>query len=251
MDYQIIEKKAPKVAIVGFAGTKHMAPYDNPDEFEIWGMNDLFEHIPRYTRWFDIHDRYLHNMDNYNTREGQKPYIDRLATLGVPIYMKEDYDIVPTAIRYPYELMVDEFGIPRLGQPHIKDPYFTNSVSFMIALAIYEQFEEIHIYGVDMAALQGGEYQLQRPSCEYYIGIARGRGIPVYLPIESDLLRTRFVYGYEDEKNDAFEAKLRNSIDGMRGRQAEIRRRREADRDVDNQYIGAIQAMEDMFRVWA
>ena len=248
MDYKVLEKKAPKVAIVGFAGTKHLAPYDKPEEFEIWGMNDLFEHIPRWTRWFDIHDRELHKMDNYNTREGQKPYIERLAALNCPVYMKEDYDIIPTSIKYPLELITEEYGLPRIENPAEKSAYFTNSVSFMIALAVYEQFEEIWVYGVDMAV--GSEYLEQRPSCEYYLGIAKGKGIPIYLPLESDLLKTRFIYGYEDEKKDAFDKKMEASISGMQERQAEIRRQREHFRDLDNQYIGAIQSVVDMRKVW-
>ena len=45
-----------KVAIVGFADTRNQAPYNDPT-FEIWGLNDLHSHIPRYDRWFDIHTR--------------------------------------------------------------------------------------------------------------------------------------------------------------------------------------------------
>ena len=50
----------------------------------------------------------------------------------------------------------------------------------MIALAIYEDFDIIHVYGVDMAVC--GEYEQQRPSCEFFCGIAKGKGIELYIP---------------------------------------------------------------------
>lgn len=73
-------------------------------------------------------------------------------------------------------------------------------------------YGEIHVYGVDMAqedkTLGGGEYSWQRPSCEYMIGFLRGMGIKVYVPRESDLLLTPFLYGYEGD-GQAIRAKLR------------------------------------------
>lgn len=61
----------------------------------------------------------------------------------------------------------------------------------------YEAQCAIHVYGVDMAT--SGEYGGQRPSCEYLLGIARGRGIETYVPISSDLLKTTAMYGAEND----------------------------------------------------
>ena len=46
------------------------------------------------------------------------------------------------------------------------------------------------MYGVDMAqdTLLAAEYSEQRPSCEYFIGLAEGAGIRVDIPGGSDLL---------------------------------------------------------------
>jgi hypothetical protein len=75
----------------------------------------------------------------------------------------------------------------------------------MIAMAIYEGFDVIGIWGVDMAVQ--GEYEAQKPSCEYFIGWALGKGIEVILPPESDLLFSPFLYGFEDESRDRLYAK--------------------------------------------
>jgi len=85
----------------------------------------------------------------------------------------------------------------------------------MIALAVLLKYEEIHIYGVNMA--QDQEYQHQRPSCEFFIGWARGAGIKIHLPHEADLCRSWMLYGYDDDsaymkKMYAREAELQGRI---------------------------------------
>jgi hypothetical protein len=104
-----VQKKKNKVAIVGFADSRDEAPYKDP-EWEIWGLNSLFENIPvidgkgRFDRWFEIHDRRMYNMDTNKeiglglTRDG-KPYMEALANLPVPVYMVADYPDMPNCVR--------------------------------------------------------------------------------------------------------------------------------------------------------
>jgi hypothetical protein len=65
----------------------------------------------------------------------------------------------------------------------------------MLACAILATPEEIAVYGVNMA--QDGEYAHQRPSCEYFAGIALGGGIRLSIPQASDLLKCGSLYGVE------------------------------------------------------
>jgi len=103
--------------------------------------------------------------------------VQGLNQLPCPIYMQRHHEDIPNSVAFPIELFREVFG-----------DYFTCTASYMIAMAIYEGYEEIHIYGVDMAA--DTEYASQRPSCEYFIGIAEGKGIKVVIPLDSDLLKT-------------------------------------------------------------
>ena len=66
----------------------------------------------------------------------------------------------------------------------------------MVALAILENASHIGVWGVDMAT--SGEYASQRPSCEHILGIAQGLGISVFVPPESDLLKSAYQYGADD-----------------------------------------------------
>ncbi len=231
--------KEKKVAIVGFAPHKDLAPFDKcPEEFEIWGLNDLHKSIPKWTRWFDIHDRELYKIDSlYANRQDNTDYIEGLRKLECPVYMVKHYEDIPNSVPFPIEEAIKVFDTR----------YFTNTISMMIALAVMEGFQEIHVYGVDMSV--GTEYQSQRSSCEYFIGYARGKGIKVYLPPESDLLQTTFVYGFDDEKRTAYEAKLDSIIQGMEQRKAGADSTIANQQAVSNQYLGAIQAIKDIKRI--
>lgn len=176
------ETKPPrKVAIVGSSNTsRHLAPYDD-FSWDIWTLNDMHTIAKRFDRHFELHSQRIIEKDK-DDLAGEIEWLK--SNITVPVYMAEPADWVPMAVQYPTETIVKEFG-----------SYFTNSISWMIALAIYEGVDELGIWGVDMA--HGTEYAAQRPSCEYMIGIARGRGIPVFIPEQSDLLKCAELYGLE------------------------------------------------------
>jgi hypothetical protein len=176
-----------KVAIVGFTDSRKQAPWDDTD-FEIWCLNALFKYkdVRRVTRWFDLHPR--ERIDQIRIAQ-YRAFADK----GVPVYMREAHDDLPSSEAFPFQSVTDEFG-----------EYFTNSISWQIGLAILMGFEEIHVYGVDMA--HDTEYRFQRSNTEYLIGLARGRGITVYIPSSSDLLKATHMYGLQDDQG--FRARL-------------------------------------------
>ncbi len=237
------EKK--KVAIVGFAGTRDMAPYKD-ESFEIWSVNNLYSFIPRTDRIFELHPKELLEHREHHGAPGGE-HLSALKQMGIPIYMQEKYEDIPSSVEYPLQAMIECFGIPRMDGKQ-KDAYFTNSISFMTALAITEGFKVIHLYGVDMAV--NTEYNEQRPSCEYYIGIAKGMGIDIRIPVASDLLKTRFIYGYEEAKVQAWELKCRKTIEEMAKRKLQSDQRVAEQSAVSQKYEGAIQAVKEMERTW-
>lgn len=170
-----------RVAIVGFAeSSRAFAPFDDPS-VEIWGQNALYRpgFLKRADRWFEIHNRALIE----TPLEGRRPagYMDWLRAFDGPVYMQQAWADIPNSARYPLERVADLVG-----------PYLTSSVAMMIGLAILEGFEEISLWGVDMAY---EEYAGQRAGCEYLLGFARGRGITILLPETSPLLVAP-IYGY-------------------------------------------------------
>jgi len=225
-------ERSGKVAILGFTESWRKAPFDDP-EWEIWGLNELYMFIPRWTRWFELHTREVFTADKKRT-DG---HLGKLAGMECPIYMQQQFEDIPHSVEYPLQRVLDTFG-----------GYLNNSVSYMIALAILEGFAEISLYGVDMA--HDTEYGSQRPSCEYYIGIARGLGISVYVPPESDLLKCAYLYGFEEAEAIAFDEKLKARKIDMQRKYDQIQGQRNQAQQAMDQFFGAIQDIEHIQKIW-
>lgn len=159
-----------------------MAPFDDPS-FEIWGLNDLYEVIPRWDRWFELHDRVW--LEKYHTRVKGLNHVSQLKTMTCPVYMQQVHADIPGSVEYPLDKMINKYG-----------GYFTNSVPYMLALAIEEGFEEIHIYGVDLSF--GTEYGYAQACMAYWIGLARGMGIKVILPDNNVIIGSSWLYAYDE-----------------------------------------------------
>lgn len=173
-------QRRKKIAIVGFAeSTRHLAPYDD-DEWEIHAMNQLYRHIPRATVWWEMHQR----ADFLADQVPGTDYLQWLKESPIPIYMIEKFSDIPKSVRYPIEDMVQHFG-----------DYFYSTISYMLAHAIVGGFETIGVWGIDLA--HDSEYEYQKPSAEYLLGIARGLGIKLVIPPQSALLRGQYRYGYQ------------------------------------------------------
>jgi hypothetical protein len=125
--------------------------------------------------------------------------------------------------------------------------YFTNSISYMLAMAIDEGYQVIHVYGVDMA--QDTEYGTQRPSCEFFLGVAVGRGIQIYVPKTSDLLKVRWMYGYEDEIQSSWDARVNEIYAGIQARRKSAEQQQAQAREACLQYLGAEDAIRTVLRI--
>lgn len=202
----------PKVCIVGFAdGHRGHAPFDDPD-MEFWGINRLHAVLPdkKWHRWFELHDL----QKFYSEDEEHKQF---LRDADFPVFVRpQDMHVaaewgITTAVAYPVDEMIATF-----------QPYFTNTISWLLAMAIVEGFQEIQLYGVDMAqdSLSHAEYREQRPSCEWLIGLAQVRGIEVVLPPGSDLMKASHLYGFD---SDVYRDKLTARLQELGQRKENIR----------------------------
>lgn len=249
--------KHRKIAVVGCSDTKVLAPYDDPT-WEIWAMNNAFVHIRNPSKWFEIHP-VKYEKGHFWRRDlirpgvfkwslefrGQKvdDYMKSLANLDVPVWMQQHWDIIPKSVPYPIDEIIKKFGT-----------YFTNSVSYMIVMAIKEISDsggkgEIGCWGVDMAT--GSEYGPQRPSCEFFLGIAAGLGIPITIPPEADLLKTRFLYGFQEKEQTVWDDKVNSVLTAMQKRKSDAMQKFEMSRKQIDQYLGAEQAVRELQRIWS
>ena len=142
-----------KVAILGKLPSKFQAPFNNP-EWEIWTMNFHTEHLPRVTKWFDIHSH------------GVNPRADI------------------TKDNFPFNEVIELVG----------GKYFNNSVSYMIAYAIINDYKEIALYG--MQFIDDTEIRTyQKQNVRELVFFARGKGIKVTAPADTSLLTGYPLYG--------------------------------------------------------
>ena len=114
----------------------------------------------------------------------------------------------------------------------------------MIALALHMQPDVINIYGVDMS--QDTEYAAQRPSCEYYIGLAKGQGIEVNIPLDSDLLKSSEIYGYHTD--NALRVKLTARLKELDTRLKQHQAWHAQAVAAVNQLIGRINELEELMK---
>lgn len=198
-----------KYAICGFASsTRELIPIAD-GTWEIWGMNQLYRHIARADRWFDVHWNWNAELVPGTDHEGW------IRDSGMPVYMTKTHPQLPTSVRFPIDVLMDTFT-----------DYFTSTVAHMMALAIWEIDAKVNaalndlplmkasevlarrtalyaeysigLFGIDL--IVGEEYFWQKTCAEFWIGAAAiGRGINVFIPPQSALCKQRFRYGYETE----------------------------------------------------
>lgn len=90
---------------------------------------------------------------------------------NVPIVSTESYATEP----FPLEEIVKRFKIP----------YFTCTLSYMIAYAIYLGYEKIRLFGMDPP--EEWEHKADKPRITYWLGVAKGLGIEYELTPGSKL----------------------------------------------------------------
>lgn len=166
-----------KIAIIGTTSSLIDAPYKDP-EWEIWGLNGAYQAIPRWDRWFDMHS--IDTLKKYH----ESVYFDFLKKAGDKVSMVHSTEELPQAKAFPWQELVKKYG-----------RYFNNTVSWLIAYAIEQNPAAIGLWGINMAMDE--EYGIQRPSCEYFLGVAEGKGIDVFIPETSEIMKCSFLYGVE------------------------------------------------------
>lgn len=180
-------------------------PLEIPDDVEIWAVNEahrgLGARIP--TRLFQLHvrnwreaeRRYLNSAHCDALPEGLDPdcfgrnraHVDYLRTCGVPVYGQQVWPDIPTSIRYPFETVEAEVGIP-LPPSGKKRLWATSSFGYMAALALTEHqtreidISELILSGIELPLGTQRERLWEWPNFAYYLGMAAGLGITITLP---------------------------------------------------------------------
>lgn len=269
-----MSKVRTKIALIGFTQHRAFAPYHD-DEWQIWGLNDLYLDTPESVsperlQWFQVHGweeiaKYKQaSVLSHPLHFGGGPPHPRDAnhvawlvehSKRIPIWMLEPRPEMPDAKILDREAMFAYFTLD--GQSPMR--YFTNSISWMLGKAIMDlcpdgktpvEGAELGVWGVDMmmAGGKGSEYGYQRPSCEFFLGFARGLGIKVHVPRESDLLKTAFQYG--DSEAGDFRVKLTSHVQELKQRRASVQQQLAQLNAGNAELSGAINVAEWILNSW-
>ena len=225
-----------KVAIVGsHPATKHYAPFDDP-EYDIWVFNEAanIEWCKRATGTLQIHDSTVYKSPHNRTDKGHWEWLQQKRDW--PIWMQEIDPDVPDSRKFPWRNIVKKLlpGFRWANGDQIE--YGTSTVAYAIALATWFEYDEIHMYGIDMES--NTEYIYQRDCVAFWTGLALGRGIKVVQHSGEGMYDVP-LYGYDGQIYTTLE-ELTDELEYLDQQQAKAL-----------EHLQEIQAAEDAVELWS
>lgn len=185
VDGKIRSLDAPrkKVAITGAGKSLRELPWYD-DTWEVWGINNFWNALRdnegrlRADRWFELHPPTEDIQDKYD--------MEWLRGCPVPIYTTEPFPENPNAIQYPLEDIGREYG-----------HYFSCTFAYQIALALYLDFEELAVHGLELAYGTQREATVERACVNWWLGFAEGQGMRIRIPPNDFVVSHWGLYGFE------------------------------------------------------
>ena len=216
-----------KVAIVGLSGISMPEYFFDKTVDEVWTINNAHDH-------WGIKSDLIIAMDDFTRDEATHPdYVKTIAGAGIPVLSTEAKEKWPDVSPYPIKAVCDFLD------KYVAEPCYLldNTCNYALALALYQGWEEIHIFGVDWchpyreADLQCSLVRFRdegysptdwfkyyhpsltvprrntEPGSEafhFLLGLACALGIPPVLVNSTTLLnldREKFFYGYQEQPN--------------------------------------------------
>lgn len=149
-----------------------LTPFHDKD-FEVWSLNDRFNLIERFDKWFELHTSNFFGGTDWYAMPGNEKYFEFLKSCGSNL-VKQRYD--------------NNLPLAEIQDIPYKNIDITSSIMWMILQAIKEKrFNTIVITGVDLTREE--EYAEQRDGVHFAIDEAKKNGIDVYVPSNSFLIQ--------------------------------------------------------------
>src|SRR5688572_6902743 len=152
----------PLLSLVGNYTGIHKDPVFESNS-EIWVFNGKGATLPKYDVVFQMHLE-----EDWGGSWSRNWFAENRK---IPVITREVTPKIPLSRRYPFEQVFDMLGVRHNSEPL---QYFTSSITWALALAIYQGRPQIEIRGVD---LEDSEYKEQKDCFTFWCGFAGGRGI--------------------------------------------------------------------------
>ena len=209
------------VCIIGSGYAWDECVFGDPNK-DYWTMNNMYGAKDKidpqaFDEWFQIHRPGcgLGHVDDQAMR----------AFLGwwkKPCWVQKDWGddlIVVNPWIYPIDEVLAKYCPADVNG--VIYPYFTNSIDYMLCLAMLRNYKEIHLHGVEFISQNDDEYYQMRQSVNYYMGQAKAIGIKVIVQPHSSLLRGAYWYGYGNKRRDSLEKLMSNEMEEITKRRTE------------------------------
>lgn len=156
---------------------------------EVWAINALGD-VFACDRVFHMDDVRIQQV-----RAAQLPdsnigvMLDWMKDHAGPIYTSRLHPEFPGLVRFPLQDVLNDLG----------EAYFNGTAAYAAALAIHERAATISFYGCDYTYANAHHAEQGRACLEFWIGMARARGIGISISDQSSLMDScegRPLYGY-------------------------------------------------------
>jgi hypothetical protein len=148
---------------------------DAPTEGESWGLTQLLLRRPVSL----VIDMNVYEDGRWGEQEKKEARIvsQRCKESGIPYVWLENYPIKEVMARFDTD-------------------YFSSTLDYAIALALYRGYDEINLYGITMTI---ADYSSLKCGCDFWCGYAKGLGVKVKVHGETTVMRTTDgkLYGYD------------------------------------------------------
>lgn len=163
-----------KVNIIGKGNTWVDAPLDEHS----WGITQIYLRRPVNL----VIDMNVYDDLRWGVQEKIEAERTRLKCLqnGVPYIDLKNY---------PIKEVIEKFDTD----------YFGSTVDYAIALALYQGYKDIHLYGITLSIT---DYSKLKASCDFWCGYVKGLGNKITVHGRSNVMKTQDhkVYGYDREQ---------------------------------------------------
>ena len=171
--------KKGKVGFLGCSPSFLLAPSQDP-EWDLWACGPAMRMYPdareRFDRWFELHDM-LDNDPQYGNvlDPGYFEWLEETAKTNIVYYRPPLYEGVKGE-KFPWDAILKKHS-----------GYFLDStVAWMMAYAYeFADVTEIGLWGIDFASEK--ERVAQRKGTKHFIELFKLRGIPCYIPPQSEM----------------------------------------------------------------
>ena len=190
----IPELEGKNIALVAMGQSQidyHLAKTHSLTFDEVWAVNAMVGVLPDIDRAFilDPMSRFLDTGDAGSMTAMMR---NRLPQIQYPIYTCELDERVPSAEEFPLSALVGDLGCA----------YFSNTVAYAIAFALWNKVSHLTLFGVDFTYKGNMHFaEAGRACCEFWLAKCMDQKIEVSVAPRSNLLDTDVeiqnkLYGY-------------------------------------------------------